>query len=247
MLLLIYACSDGYPSVKGSKVPDHSLWTTLLKKHVSENGLVDYRGFLHDSLQLYHYLNVLKQHPPDKNAWSNQDQMAYWINVYNAFTVDLVLKHYPLASIKDITKGIEIPFVHSPWDIKFINIAGQQLDLNDIEHNILRKRFHDTRIHFAVNCAALSCPKLRREAYNGAELNRQLDQQAADFINDPEKNIISTSQVSLSRIYLWYRSDFTRKMSLIDFLNQYSKIKISHDAEISYLDYNWNLNETENR
>ena len=129
------------------------------------------------------------------------------------------------------------------WDIKFIEINGKKLDLNNIEHSILRKKFDEPRIHFAINCASFSCPKLRREAYEAHQLNAQLQEQAVDFINDPQRNIIKEDQVEISKIFSWFKGDFTKDGSLKDFLNQYAKITIDEDVKISHLTYDWSLND----
>lgn len=221
----------------------HEQWTVLLQKYVDRDGMVNYKGFQKDSLHLNSYLNELSTNPPDENTWSSEEQIAYWINAYNAFTVKLILDHYPLESIKDIGAAIQIPFVNSPWDIKFIEINGNKLDLNNIEHSILRKTFNEPRIHFAINCASFSCPMLRREAYVADKLNVQLEEQVIQFINDSDRNNIVPTHAEVSKIFSWFKGDFTKNGSLKEFLNQYAKIKIEEDVRISYLDYNWSLNE----
>ncbi|MFQ5334618.1 MAG: DUF547 domain-containing protein, partial [Flavobacteriales bacterium] len=108
----------------------------------------------------------------------------------------------------------------------------------------IRKQFSEPRIHFAVNCASASCPDLRNEAYTGSQLNRQLDEQARRFINDPRKNKISPSGTQLSKIFSWFQGDFTKKgYTIVEFVNKYAKVKISDKTKISYLDYLWTLNE----
>jgi len=184
--------------------------------------------------------------PPDQKVWSKKDHLAYWINLYNAFTIELILRHYPLESIKDIGSSIQIPFVNSPWDVKLIEIDGKKYDLNNVEHSILRKKFDEPRIHFAINCASISCPILRREAYVSEKLDEQLEEQAAAFINDSQKNVISKNKIQLSRIFKWYGGDFTDEVDLISYINQYSKIKIEDGTNISYMEYNWSLNESKN-
>jgi hypothetical protein len=223
--------------------PQHQAFTSLLQKHVDEQGMVDYKGFLRDREQLKAYLETLESNPPNPQEWSEAEQLAYWINAYNAYTIDLILEHYPLKSIKDIGSAIQVPFVNSPWDIKFINIKGKKFDLNNLEHNIIREEFNEPRIHFALVCAARSCPKLRREAYTAEKLDAQLSQQAKQFLTDPAKNRIGEQEVQLSKLFNWYQGDFTKKGSLIDFLNKYAPLTIQPDAEISYLDYDWRLNE----
>lgn len=222
---------------------DHEEWTVLLNKYVDEDGNVNYRGFQKDSVTLNNYLKNLASNPPDVENWSEEEQIAYWINVYNAFTVKLIIKHYPLASIKDIGSKIQIPFINSPWDIKFIEINGEKLDLNNIEHSILRKKFDEPRIHFAINCASFSCPNLRREAFVAERLNVQLEEQAMAFINNPKKNYVNAEVANLSKIFSWFSGDFTKKGPLKDFINEYSKTKIHEKTTISFMDYDWSLNE----
>ena len=156
--VLLISCEIGPFSAQGSTPPSHEDWTALLSVHVSEAGFADYRGFQRDSIKLDQYLEKLSNHPPNQDKWSEEEQLAYWINAYNAYTVKLILMHYPVRSIKDIGSSIQIPFVNSPWDIKFIQIGDKKLDLNNIEHSILRKEFEEPRIHFAINCASFSCP-----------------------------------------------------------------------------------------
>jgi hypothetical protein len=143
----------------------------------------------------------LVNNPPDKKEWSESAQLAYWINVYNAFTIKLIIDHYPVESIKDIGSKIQVPFINSPWDIKLIEIEGKKYDLNNVEHSILRKDFEEPRIHFAIVCASFSCPKLRREAFTAEKLEEQLQEQAVDFINDPAKNSISKNKAEVSKIF----------------------------------------------
>ena len=166
--------------------------------------------------------------------------MAYWINAYNAFTLQMVLDHYPVESIKDIKNGI--PFINTVWDIKFIHIEGKDYDLNNIEHGIIRHNFKEPRIHFAINCASYSCPMLVNRAYQAKQLEEQLQVAAVTFFSDKKRNVIAKDKLELSSIMKWYKGDFTKKMSLIDFINQYTEIEIDNDAAVSYLAYQWTLN-----
>ena len=223
--------------------PSHQIWDKLLKKHVSIDGLVQYKGFIEDSLELNKYLKLLSENPPNEKSWTVTQQKAYWVNAYNAFTIKLILKHYPLKSIKDIGSTIQIPFVNTPWDIEFISIGDQKMDLNDIEHQQLRKRFNDPRIHFAIVCASKSCPALLNDAYTAKQLNQQLNSRAIEFLSDNSRNKIAVEQVQLSKIFDWYESDFTSNGTIIDFLNKSSPVKINKSAKISHMEYDWNLNE----
>ena len=222
------------------KAPSHQQWDKLVKKYVNEAGMVNYKGFQKDKSEFDAYLKTLSDNAPQKN-WDEKDQIAYWINAYNAFTIDLILQHYPVKSIKDI--GGKIYKINTAWDIKFIKIGGEKYDLNNIEHKFLRRKFDDPRIHFAIVCASMSCAKLRREAYTGDKLEAQLEDQGKDFLNDKSKNNITADKAQLSKYFSWYKGDFTKKGSLTDFINKYSKTKITDNTKISSLDYNWSLNE----
>ena len=215
-----------------SQKNNHQKWNDLLQKHVSENGNVDYKGFKKDELALQSYLELLSKNLPEK-SWTKNATLAYWINVYNAYTVKLILVNYPVKSIKKI---------NSPWDAAFINLGNKKYSLGEIEHKILRK-MNEPRIHFAINCASYSCPNLLNEAYTEKNLNNQLDAAAKSFINDKSKNNITANIIEISSIFDWFTGDFKKKGTLIDFLNKYSSVKINAKAKISYKEYNWNLNE----
>lgn len=222
------------------KAPSHQQWDKVLKKYVNNSGLVNYRALKNDQGELNAYMKTLSGSSPQDN-WSADEQKAFWINAYNAFTVALILKHYPVKSIKDIAGNIYK--INTPWDIKFITIGGKKYDLNNIEHGILRKKFDDPRIHFALVCASISCPKLRNEAYTPDRLNAQLEDAGRGFLNDRSKNNISAGKAELSKYFSWYKGDFTKNGSLPDFINKYSQTKINANTKIGSLDYNWNLNE----
>jgi Protein of unknown function, DUF547 len=242
--LIGFVCSN-CRSIKrqvDSKPVAHEQWDALVKKHVGADGFVDYKGFILDSLALNKYLNLLETaHPSDKN-WSRNEQMAYWINAYNAYTVQLIVRNYPVKSIKDIKRGLA--FVNSVWDIKFIKIQGYTYDLNNIEHNILRPVFKDARIHAAVNCASYSCPKLLNEAYTPDKLEAQLDLSMRNFVNDPLRNRITAEKAEISEIFKWFSGDFERDAATVRaFLNRYAAVKLTEKTPIGHLDYNWALNE----
>lgn len=236
------ACSDNISKPSSVKPPvSHEIWDALLKKHVRPDGFVDYKGFVKDSVQLNKYLALLSSAHPQP-SWGKEEQMAYWINAYNAFTVKLVVDHYPVASIKDIKRGI--PFVNTVWDIKFIQIGGQAYDLNNIEHGILRKDFKDARIHAAVNCASYSCPRLRAEAFVAGKLDSQLEDAMRTFVNDPLRNRVSADKAEISQIFSWFSGDFKSDAGDIrNFINRYAKVKLKPGGELSYLEYDWKLND----
>ena len=219
----------------------HGEWDALVKKHVSKNGMVDYQGFLKDKKQLQVYLDKLSANKPT-SKWSKNEKMAFWINAYNAFTVKLILDHYPINSIKDIKKGI--PFVNSVWDITFIPMGKEKIDLNYIEHSILRKEFKDPRIHAAINCASFSCPLLRNEAYYASRLDEQLNDAMRKFVNDSQRNQLDKSNIKISKIFSWFAGDFKLNgSSVVDYLNKYAKKRVQANARIDFLEYQWELND----
>ncbi len=211
-------------------------WNALLRKYVDSDGNVNYLGFKEDRAQLSEYLAYLAIHSPGANA-TREEKLVYYINLYNAATVLLIVENYPVGSIKDIK---------NPWDNKWINVGGKILSLGDIEHKILRK-LEEPRIHFAINCASYSCPKLLNEAYSDGNLEILLEKATIEFINDPERNRINEDVAEISKIFQWYRSDFTTHGSLADYLNNYSKVQISADTKIRYIKYNWGLNESKRK
>jgi len=236
------SCFSTAKDVKSDAKPfPHDTFDTLLKKHVNNEGWVDYEGFIADSTQFNKYLNLLSANHPNEKNWSENERLAYWINAYNAFTIQLIIDNYPVASIKDIKNGI--PFVSTVWDIAFIKIEGIEYDLNNIEHNIIRQKFDEPRIHAAVICASRSCPQLRNEAFTADRLDDQLEDEMRRFVNEPTRNKIdSANKAELSKIFTWYKGDFTKNGSLIDFINKFSTNKLNSNAEIEFLDYGWGLN-----
>jgi hypothetical protein len=244
MKSLLVICALLYGAVSSSfSQPSHEIFDGLLRKHVSSTGKVDYRGFIQDSIILNRYLNLLSRNPPDDGKWSRNDQMAYWINAYNAFTIKLIADHYPVKSIKDIGDKIQIPFVNTPWDIKFIRQGNRLIDLNFIEHTRLRK-LGDPRIHMVIVCASKSCPALLNQAYETEQLDQQLTTQTQKFLSDPTRNKIKPGEAQISMIFSWYKSDFAMNGSSVRaFIARYSTLKIKADTPISFLDYDWSLNE----
>lgn len=214
-------------------VPDHAQWDILLAKYVDADGNVDYRNFGDDIDSLNAYLDHLGQNSPT-NSWTKVERLAYYINLYNAATIQLIINNYPLQSIKDIK---------NPWGKKRISIGTKLLSLGDIEHQILRK-MDEPRIHFAINCASYSCPKLLNKAYTPSTLEKQLQQMTIDFVNDKKRNRISANKVQVSEIFKWYKKDFTKNGTLTDYINKYSKTAVGPNTKIEYLTYDWSLNET---
>ncbi len=240
--LFFFSCFTGIPKGK-SKPITHTQWTNLLQKYVNSEGFVNYKGFIQDSMALNNYLNLLSNNAP-ANSWTKMEKFAFWINAYNAFTVKTIINNYPIKSIKDISPNGAIPFVNTVWDKKFFSIGDTKMTLNTIEHKILRKKFDDARLHFAVNCASYSCPKLLNVAYEAESLDAQLTQQAKDFLKDTAKNKVNASNPLLSHIFKWFNGDFVKKdRTKVQFINQFSPVKINADADLDYITYDWNLNE----
>ncbi len=210
----------------------HESWNALLQKYVTSSGKVDYAGFSKEKEKLQAYLDLLAANPVQK-SWSGNEQMAYWINAYNAFTVKLIIDHMPVKSITNIHSG-------KPWSKKWIKLGDQTYSLDQIENEILRPQFKDARIHFAVNCAAQSCPPLLNKAWTADNLESNFETQAKKFINNPKFNILSEKKVQISKIFEWYSADFG---DIVTYLNKYSEVEIKSNAKVTYLEYDWALND----
>lgn len=211
---------------------NHSDFDTILKTYVTVNGRVDYAGIKANKQSLIDYIERFSTEYPDK-SWSKQDLLAYYMNAYNAMTIDLIVSNYPLKSIKDLS---------NPWGQRNWNIGKESISLEEIEHQILRK-MGEPRIHFGINCASFSCPPLMNEAFTAAKVDDQLERLAIKFINDTERNKITKESIEVSKIFRWFKEDFTTNVDLINFLNQYSKTRIDKNTRVRYMDYNWELNE----
>ncbi len=210
----------------------HGAFDTLLQTYVSDKGVVNYKGLKKEQAKLETYLQTLSDHIP-QDSDSRSAQMAYWINAYNAFTLHLIVKNYPVSSIIKLDDG-------KTWDVKRIMLANKKYSLNKIENDILRPKFKDPRVHFAINCAAKSCPPLYNHAFTEDNLERVLEERTRAFVNDPAFNTISAKSVKLSRIFEWYAADFGNIQA---WLNQYSTKKVNAQATVSHFEYNWDLND----
>ncbi|MDT8410872.1 MAG: DUF547 domain-containing protein [Vicingaceae bacterium] len=215
--------------------PNHQAWDELAKKYVTANGKVNYNGFKSELDKLKKYIDYLGENPV-KSTWSKNEELAYWFNLYNASTVYLIASNYPTSSITKLEKG-------KPWDKKFIKSGDKTYSLNDIENVIVRPKFNEPLVHVAFNCAAVSCPILLNEAFVAEKLTTQLTKQAKNWVNDASKNELSADKIKVSQIFDWYKADFDKVGGVIGFINKYSTTKINENAKISYLEYNWNLNE----
>ena len=210
----------------------HSKLNQLLENYVTETGNVDYQAIKVQREDLDNYINSLTSNTPT-DSWTKEEKLAYWINAYNALTIDLILRNYPLKSIKDIK---------DPWDQRLWKFGDKWQNLNDIEHQILRK-MNEPRIHFAIVCASFSCPKLQNEAFTAQNLEEQLTRATKEFLADEARNNISEDEIKLSKIFKWFAKDFKVEGSIIDFLNKYTEVEISSKAKKTFKDYNWDLND----
>ncbi len=213
--------------------PNHDNWNALLKKHVNSSGKVNYANFKKDMTLLDAYITDLKTNTVASD-WSANEKKAYWINVYNAHTIKLVLTKYPIKSINDLKFDGK-----SAFDYKWIEIGGAKLSLNDLESTKLRTPFKDPRIHFAINCASGSCPILLNKAFTADNVEASLTDLTKKFLADKTRNKISKDKLEVSKIFEWYKDDFT---GVTTFISKYSGVTVSSKATITYLEYDWSLN-----
>lgn len=229
--------SPGFVMAQGSDF-SHAVYDRLLKAYVA-NGRVNYAGLKADPTALGQYLDQAAEVPEAHfKTWSEAQQLAYLINVYNASTLKLVVEHYPLKSIKEIGGLFK-----GPWDQPAVRIFGQTITLNTLEHGIIRKRYREPRIHMALVCAAKGCPPLRNEAYVADRLNEQLDDQSRIYLSSPAGLQIDRAkgEARLSSIFKWYSEDFP---SVSAFVARYAGQNMD-GLKIGYLEYDWSLNNNE--
>src|SRR5918992_931522 len=234
---------------------DHGAWDRLLKKylvapHPSGINRVHYGSVLpEDRKALKSYLETLQSLPI--SAYNRAEQKAYWINLYNALTVEIVLSRYPVESIRDIgiSPGL---FSRGPWDAKLLTIEGEKLSLNDIEHRILRPIWRDPRLHYAVNCASLGCPNLQPEAYTAENTEALLEKGAPDYINHSRGVALKKGRLTVSSIYDWFKEDFgTTREALMQHWLKYADSDVGtalkgYSGGLNY-NYDWRLNGAEQK
>ena len=239
---------------------NHTPWDALVKKHVrwlpdGKQSRANYKGFVADRAALKSYLEALSAVPKASfDGWSKPQQMAFLINAYNAFTVELILSKYPdLKSIKDLGS-----FIQSPWKKKFFKLLGEERHLDWIEHEQLRPRYNEPRVHAAVNCASIGCPALRDEAFTAAKLEAQLEDGMRRFMGDRTRNRVKGNQVEVSSIFKWFKEDFEKGhggfKQVEDVFAKYAELLSDQPAEqaalraktmdVGHLDYDWSLNDT---
>jgi len=225
---------------------DHAPWSAMLGSHVT-NGLVDYDAFGRDA-RFNAYLNALDR--ADPSALPEPERLAYWINVYNAYTIELINSRKERKSIRNINKVLGVP-TRSPWAERIVRAGGRTLSLDDVEHKIIRVEFDDPRIHAALVCAALGCPILRSEAFTGDRLDVQLDEQARLFLSTPSKNRVdvATRTVFGSPIFTWYREDFGNTLAGVGafwarYVDGEAERALLSSGQFRWVDteYDWSLN-----
>ena len=241
LLVLLFVVSFG--SIAGFD-HTHSAWSEVLSKYTSKSGnqtYFHYKELKKNKELLNAYLAKLESLTPKEfETFGDKQKLAFWINAYNAHTVKIVLKHYPVESIKDIGGGL---FSSGPWKMDFINLFGKKMSLDDIEHGTIRKKFDEPRIHFAVNCASIGCPSLLTEAFTGASLEKQLDAAANNFLNNKSKNFVKGDTLYLSKIFKWYGDDFEKKHGSFKKYVVKTLGLPDKNYDVEFLDYNWDLNE----
>ncbi len=251
---------------------DHSAYDSLLAVYVDEKGVVDYAGLEENHEALEEYLEELENvDPREFDTWPADERMAFWINAYNAITIEAVLRNYPIdwggildrlrfskSSIRQIDD-----FFSTPW----VPVMGKEITLDEIEHEILRKKFDEPRIHFVLVCASLGCPELENDAFTAGRLDGMLEKATRDFVRNPEKVRLDRGEntLFLSSIFDWYGGDFAASgkygsrlevydrgvRGVVEFVLDYlpagdRKHVLEHRPEISYLEYDWTLNDQKN-
>ena len=225
-------------------------WDTLLHQYVDTQGRVNYSRWKQEQPQA---INQWLKNLEPQNHLSNlnpDEALALWINLYNAFTISAILENYPIRSIQPKILGIPNWIAFLGFFLKpAYSFAGKHYSLNQIEHGILRREFREPRIHFALVCASIGCPLLRNSAYEPAQVRQQLEEDASRFINNPHKvrYDAQTGRLYCSKIFKWYQKDFLQvSPSIPEYIRSYLQIEVPIDAStpISYLHYDWNLNQT---
>lgn len=235
----------------------HALFTEVLQEHVRWNAdgtatTVDYAALKAGPETLEKYLQSLSAvSRKNFDAWTSDQQLAFLINAYNAYTLKLIIDHYPVESIKNIGR-----FWQNPWRIRFFRLLGEEMHLDQVEHDIIRKpgAYDDPRIHFAVNCAAVGCPALRNQAFTADQLEKQLDDSTRRFLRDRTRNYFDKDAgvIRVSSIFRWYREDFETAGTLSEWLAEYAddladnkphRQQINTGVPVKFLDYDWKLNE----
>ena len=239
LLLFIFFSTASYSFDKS-----YSEWDGILKKFTvlkKKQVLVDYKRLKDNPKELNDFLKKIENlTKPEFKKFTEKEKLAFWINTYNAFTFRLIIKNYPIKSIKDIGW-----FFSTPWKINFINIFGKEISLDDIEHGVIRKNFKEARIHFALNCASIGCPSLYQNAFVAEKLDAQLNMCTKNFLQNTRKNIISKKTMYLSKVFDWFEEDFVKYHgSVQSFIGKLLNIKDAEKKELKFINYDWKLNIT---
>ncbi|SEL70521.1 Protein of unknown function, DUF547 [Aquimarina amphilecti] len=235
--LFFFLISLSFFNINSQEIVDHNPWDQILVLNVTDEGLVDYDGVTNDVLVFYKYFRYLQNISPEDH-WSKEEKLAYWLNVYNATVMKMIIDEYPIASINQI---------ENPWKRKAFKSNDIRYSLDDIEHSILRK-FGDPRIHFLLNCGSMSSPRLWNRAYTSSNIDYALEERTKEFINDPQRNQINSKTVRISQLFEWYEDDFvSNHMDVIDFINEYSTITIDKQITKKYVTYDWSLNKNDKK
>lgn len=255
LLVLVALIAASMSSLRATESFDHEhkLWTELLAAHVAPAGF-DYAALDKDRAKLDAYLAQLRAvTPAELAAWTREQRYAFWVNAYNANCVALVLTEYPIDSIKDLGGWFSPVWKKSFIDMPSLHPSGKarKLSLDDIEHAILRPQFKDARVHAAINCASVSCPPLRNEAFVPARLDQQLDDSARKWLADPTRNRFdrTAARAELSEIFKWFEDDFTREGGLQAWIAKFAPaehaqwLSTASKLDVRYLDYSWKLND----
>jgi hypothetical protein len=236
----------------------YGTWDALVKKHVrwlpdQKQSRVDYNGFKAERTELKKVLDAMSAVPKAEfDRWPRAQQMAFLINAYNAFTVELILTRWPeLKSIKDLGSLLQ-----SPWKKKFFTLLGEERTLDWIEHEQLRPSYRDPRLHTAVNCASIGCPALRNDAFTAGNLETQLEDGMQRFMADRTRNRVAGGKLEVSLIFKWFREDFEQghpgftqlenvfaryAVQLSDKPDEQQKLR-DKALPVAFLDYDWSLN-----
>lgn len=209
---------------------NYDRYDAFLQKYVAKNGNVNYKAIKANQVGLDSVVREFQAVSLQK-SWSKNEQLAYWLNAYNVFTLQLIVSKYPLQKITDLDGG-------KTWDVKRIELGSKKYSLNEIENEIIRPQFKDPRIHFALNCAARSCPPLYNRAFTAKNVQTALEQRTRQFVRS-SANDLAEQKIKISKIFDWYKSDFG---DLTAFLNKYGTVKIATGAAVEYVEYDWKLN-----
>ena len=247
---------------------DHSAFTTVLQAHVNDQGQVNYQALKADRTDLDAYIQSLEQvSEATSKAWNSEEKMAFYINAYNAKTLQVIIDHYPIKphwKAKLLKQPLGIRHIFKVWDKYPITLLGSSMSLNHIEHEVLRKKYTEPRVHMGLVCASVGCPFLRNDAYTGTQLDVQLDEQTRQFLADPSKFRIDeqASKVWISPIFEWFSEDFVKTatgrpalksyeathQAILEFIFPFrpdteANILASRSFDVETLDYDWGLNE----